>query len=54
MHTSGLNAKETALHHSNEMNEMFKYDYINFIKENGEKIDSIYKMMVEKNLLNDA
>jgi hypothetical protein len=36
MHTGGLNAKEAVLRHSNEMNEMnemFKYDYINFIKE---------------------
>jgi hypothetical protein len=51
MHTGGLSAKETVLCHSKEMNELFKHDYIGFARENEQKIDNLYRQIIEKEYL---
>lgn len=52
MHESKLPAKEAVLSYKTEMEETFKYDYVELIKDGDDvEIDKMYKMMLDKKLL---
>jgi hypothetical protein len=42
-------AVETVLKHSDEMNSLFKYDYILFVKQKEKEINYVYRLMQKYN-----
>ena len=51
MHEQNISAAEAVLRHMGDMKEMFDFNYLDLIKNDGEEIDRMYKQMLAKKLL---